>query len=64
MTRPACLTNKRLPKEAKDYEIRERERERVERRLSPGGCGEAVAHRCHDVRSSTPAHVSPRPRGD
>lgn len=25
MTRPACLTNKRLPKEAKDYEIRERE---------------------------------------
>lgn len=31
MTRPACLTNKRLPKEAKDYEIREESGERTEK---------------------------------
>lgn len=46
MTRPACLTNKRLPKEAKDYEIRSRSREKGKAaRLSlPEVVERSVAH--------------------
>lgn len=59
---PVGLTNKRLPKEAKDYEIRSEDRN-GRLRLSAGDGEEPVAHRCsrHAVVLQPP-DVFPRPR--